>query len=101
MEYVQGIDLASAWMTDGCLSEGQKKTILQDIADYVRQLRKLAPPVQGMVSSALQNPVYDCRIGSRAFGPLRHDDFHALLRGQLHIEDCTQVFGAETTTVYL
>ena len=95
MEFVEGTDLAVAWMTEGLLSERDKETIFEDIRDHICQLRELAPPKQDIVFSALQHEVRDCRMGSRLFGPLSQDDSHSSLRGNLRIESCAKSFGEE------
>lgn len=100
MEYVEGTDLAVAWMTEGFLSADQKKTIFEIIMRYMGQLRELTPPTQDIVASALQNAAYDYRIGSRFFGPFSHDDFHSLLRGKLLVEHIANVFGEEAAKVH-
>lgn len=100
MEFVKGTELAVAWMKEGFLSDEQKKSIMKDIGNYVAQLRELEPPKSGTVSSALGKPVHDCRIGSRPFGPMSHDDLHSLVRGNLVIESCATAFGDEAARVH-
>jgi hypothetical protein len=78
MAYVQGDTLDRAWSG---LSTDQRNTIFADIKQHLSCLRELQPPTQDLVSSALQNPAYDCRIGARFYGPLNHDEFHSLARG--------------------
>ncbi|KAM4058928.1 phosphotransferase enzyme family protein [Hirsutella rhossiliensis] len=75
MAYVQGEDLEYAWSG---LSTDQIDSIFADLKQHISSLRELQPPAQGVVSSALQNPAYDCRIGNRFFGPMTHDEFHSL-----------------------
>lgn len=84
MAYIQGKTLESAWAG---LSMEQKDTIFADIKRHISCLRQLQPPAQDIVSSAYQNPAYDCRIGARYFGPMNHDEFHSLARGHLRMED--------------
>ncbi|KAK1768893.1 kinase-like domain protein [Phialemonium atrogriseum] len=97
MAYVQGDTLASAWSG---LSTDQRNTIFADIKQHVSCLRELQPPTQDMVSSALQNPAYDCRIGARFYGPLNHDEFHSLARGHLRMEDVAPFLGREVHKVH-
>lgn len=47
------------------------------------------------MSSAPQNPAYDCRIGAGSFGLLNHDEFYSLPPGHLREQDVTRVFGQE------
>lgn len=63
-------------------------------------LRELQPPTQGIVSSALQNPAYDCRIGARFYGPMNLDEFHSLARGHLRMEDVAPFLGEEVAQVH-
>ena len=42
LEYIQGMDLSSAWLGD-YLSPAQKKQIVSEIAGYIEQLRSLEP----------------------------------------------------------
>lgn len=100
MEYVQGEDLDTAWRTEGRLSQDQKKTIFGDIKEYVCILRELQPPAEHLVASALNNPVYDARIGARFFGPFNHRDFHSLTRRHLRMEDVAMVLGEEVAKVH-
>ncbi|POR36271.1 Uncharacterized protein TPAR_03529 [Tolypocladium paradoxum] len=99
MEYIEGSNLAVAWM-EGDLSADDKKTIIAELKDYVGQLRRLVPPVQGVVASASHSDILDCRIGPRLLGPLSHDEFHAFLRGKVPLENCSKVFGEQVATVH-
>ncbi|POR35148.1 Protein kinase-like domain protein [Tolypocladium paradoxum] len=97
MAYVQGGNLDSAWSG---LSTDQRDTIFADIKQHMSSLRELQPPTQGIVSSALQNPAYDCRIGARFYGPMNHDEFHSLARGHLRMEDVAPFLGEEVAKVH-
>ncbi|KAH7175286.1 kinase-like domain-containing protein [Dactylonectria macrodidyma] len=97
MEYVRGESLDSAWSG---LSNIQRDTIFADIKQHISSLRKLQPPAEDIVSSALQNPAYDCRIGARFYGPLNHVEFHSLARGHLRMEDVAPFLGQEVAKVH-
>lgn len=99
MEYINGKDLENAWLDDS-LTLDEKKTIFADIKQYVSILRELQPPKADLVSSALQNPAYDIRIGSRFFGPFNVRDFHSLTRGHLHMDDVEPYLGEEVMKVH-
>lgn len=97
MAYIQGTNLQSAWSG---LSVDQRDTIFADIKQHVSSLRELQPPAQGIVSSALQNPAYDGRIGARFYGPMNHDEFHSLARGHLRMEDVAPCLGEDVAKVH-
>lgn len=97
MAYIQGSTLDCAW---GGLSTDQRDTIIADIKQHISSLRELQPPTQGIVSSALQNPAYDCRIGARFYGPINNDEFHSLARGHLRMEDVAPFLGEEVAKVH-
>ncbi|KAL7925549.1 kinase-like protein [Trichoderma austrokoningii] len=97
MEYIQGEDLERAWRS---LSQSQKKAIFADIEKYISILRELQPPAEDLVASALGNPAYDVRIGSRFFGPFHHDDFHSLIRRGGPMEHVARVLGEEVAKVH-
>ncbi|RSM18746.1 hypothetical protein CDV31_002466 [Fusarium ambrosium] len=97
MEYAQGDGLDSAW---GHLSVDEKNTVFADIKQHVSWLRELQPPTQDIVSSALQNPAFDCRIGACFYGPLNHQEFHSLARGHLRIQDVAPFLGPEVAKVH-
>ncbi|KAJ6018481.1 hypothetical protein N7522_001945 [Penicillium canescens] len=97
MEYVRGMSLEAAWYR-GHLSQDQKKYIITEVAGYIRQLRKLEPPREGIVASASFNEALDHRVGSYTFGPFtNHQGFHSYLRANVPIEDCNEVIGPEVT----
>ncbi|TQV91842.1 chitinase 18-4 [Cordyceps javanica] len=100
MEYIHGEHLGIAWGREGRLSQDQKKVIIADIQKYVSILRELQPPAENLVASALQNPAYDGRIGSRFFGPFNHSDFHTLLRNFLPEQGTSMIFGEEVAKVH-
>ncbi|EFY87368.1 hypothetical protein J3458_015500 [Metarhizium acridum] len=97
MAFIRGETLESAWDN---LSKGQMTAIFDDLKNHLSSLRALQPPEQGMVSSALQNPAFDCRIGFRFFGPVSHDGFHSLTRGHLIIEDVEPFLGQEVAKTH-
>ncbi|KAK9434689.1 chitinase 18-4 [Metarhizium brunneum] len=97
MEFIRGETLEEAWEH---LSKGQMTAIFDDLKNHLSSLRALQPPKQGMVSSALQNPAFDCRIGFRFFGPVSHDDFHSLTRGHLIMEDVEPFLGPEVAKTH-
>ncbi|KEY73342.1 hypothetical protein S7711_01456 [Stachybotrys chartarum IBT 7711] len=97
MAYVPGQCLDSLWSS---LSTGQRDQVVADIKQHLSELRKLEPPAQSMVCSALQNPAHDYRIGARFFGPLNHDEFHSLARGHLRMEDVAPFLGEEVAKVH-
>lgn len=97
MEYVRGDDLDRIWDD---LSTHQKDIIFADLRKHISSLRELQPPRPGIVSSALQNPAYDGRIGARFYGPMNQDEFHSLARGRLRMEDVAQFLGKEVAKVH-
>ena len=60
MAYIQGDTLDGVWKH---LSPSQKGNIFADLKHYISCLRGLDPPVKDIVSSALQNPAIDYRVG--------------------------------------
>ncbi|KAK4153918.1 kinase-like domain protein [Chaetomidium leptoderma] len=96
MAYVPGDTLEQAW---NGLSTDQRDTIFADIKQHMSSLRALQPPAQDIVSSALQNPAYDLRIGARFFGPMNHAEFHSTVRGRLRMED-VPLLGPEVDKVH-
>lgn len=97
MAYIRGEPLSRAWRT---LAPDQKKTIFADIKQYVSILRQLPPPKEDLVSSALQNPTHDSRVGARFFGPMNQREFHSLLRRNLIMEEVTRFFGKEAEKLH-
>ncbi|EQL01879.1 Protein kinase-like domain protein [Ophiocordyceps sinensis CO18] len=97
MAYVPGDTLDSAWRRG--LSTDEKDTICADIKQHISSLRELQPPAQDIVSSALQNPAFDCRIGAQFYGPMNHDEFQSLVRGHLCMED-VPLLGEEVAKVH-
>lgn len=90
MSYIRGVTLEAAW--DG-LSTQQRDTIFADLKQHLSRLRDLPPPAEDIVCSAFQNPAYDCRIGSRFFGPITHQEFHSWTRKHLVAEDVESCLG--------
>lgn len=99
MAYIRGVPLDAAWGR-GRLTPDQKKTIFADIKEYVSALRALPPPAEDVVGSALQNPLYDTRVGDRFFGPFGVDDFHSLLRLNMPMDLVPRVLGEEVAKVH-
>ncbi|OAA43642.1 Protein kinase-like domain protein [Metarhizium rileyi] len=97
MAYVPGQDLHSAWSR---LSVSELDTICADLAQHISSLRVLQPPAPDVVSSALQNPAYDGRIGARFYGPISHKEFHSLARGHLRMDDVAPFLGEDVVKVH-
>ncbi|KAF4995779.1 hypothetical protein FGRMN_4902 [Fusarium graminum] len=101
MAYVDGQCLDSAW---DHLSTSERDTVFGDIKQHLACLGELQPPAQDLISSAFQNPTFDCRIGARFFGPMNQSEFHSLARGHLRMEDVGPFLGQEVvktqTTLY-
>ncbi|KAJ4146231.1 hypothetical protein NW754_001695 [Fusarium falciforme] len=97
MKYAQGDSLDSAWRR---MPVDEKDTVFADIRQHVSCLRELQPPTRDIVSSALQNPAFDCRIGACYYGPLNQDEFHSLARGHLRMEDVAPFLGPEVAKVH-
>lgn len=97
MEYVCGQTLEDAWRH---LSKDQKDTIMADVKTAMATLHALEPPADAMVSSALQNPAIDCRIGNHFFGPVSMYDFHAILRFKMPIEYAEEYYGKDIVHVH-
>ncbi|KAJ5799108.1 uncharacterized protein N7518_001176 [Penicillium psychrosexuale] len=86
MEYIRGMSLEKAWHR-GYLSEDQKKHIINQVAGYISQLRRLEPPQEGIVASATFDKVLDHRVGCWNFGPfISHEGFHSYLRADLPVD---------------
>ncbi|OAP55770.1 hypothetical protein AYL99_09922 [Fonsecaea erecta] len=97
MEYIHGDTLRDLWYGDS-LSAGERQAILQELAGYIEQLRKLDPPAKWAVASSDLGPSLDYRVGYRLFGPFdSNGEFHSFLRGNIPLENCTQVFGDVVT----
>ena len=89
MEYFEGETLEAAWFANR-LSPAEKKAVIEELAGYIRQLRRLEPPQKGAVASAEFKQCLDHRMGYTPVGPfLSHEDFHSFLRGHIPIESCT------------
>ncbi|KAI6767716.1 hypothetical protein HG530_005725 [Fusarium avenaceum] len=97
MDYIKGECLESAW---NHLSTGERDTVFADIKQYISWLRELQPPAQDIVSSAYENPAYDCRIGARFFGPMNQHEFHSLVRRHLHMEDVAPFLGQKVAKMH-
>lgn len=84
MEYIRGEPLNRAWHS---MSTAQRDSVFADLKQHIDGLRALPALAPDIVCSALQNPACDCRIGAQFYGPMSHDEFHALARGHLRKED--------------
>ncbi|CAG8224694.1 unnamed protein product [Penicillium salamii] len=97
MEYVRGMSLQAAWC-HGHLSQDQKKHIITEVAGYIRQLRNLEPPREGIVASASLHEIRDHRVGPYGFGPFTsHEEFHSYLRANITIEEWNEDLDPEVT----
>ncbi|KAJ6790085.1 hypothetical protein PWT90_02089 [Aphanocladium album] len=96
MEFVRGQTL-SAVLDE--LSKDQTARIFAQLRQHVSALRALPPPAPGIVSSAFGNPAYDGRIGARFFGPMCVNEFQALARCDLVLED-VHFLGQEVLQVH-
>lgn len=94
MEYIQGPTLEAIWAST---ETDKKDAIIHQIATYIDQLRLLEPPQKGVVGSASLGPGLDYRVGYRPFGPFSIDEFHSFLRGQIPLEDSTEVYSEDVT----
>lgn len=100
MEFIRGTGLDTLWIQDR-LSATEKAALLTELQGYVSQLRKIEVSEQSLVaSSSLTSGIRDSRIGPDAVGPISHDDFHAVLRGNLPLQDTAQVFGEAVAPVH-
>lgn len=97
MELIRGTDLQEAWL-GGSLSTQRKEDIMRQLAGFVKELRDLKPPKEGVVGSVDLGPCLDHRIGSSPVGPFsNYQEFHSFLRRYIPLEDCTEVFGEAVT----
>ncbi|KAJ5951478.1 uncharacterized protein N7479_009891 [Penicillium vulpinum] len=93
MEYFRGTSLDIAW-NRGHLSQDQKKYIINQVAGYISQLRRLEPPQEGIVASTTFDKAFDHRLGCWSFGPFKsHEGFHAYIRADVPPE----TFGPKVT----
>lgn len=97
MDFIPGETLDSAWSS---LSTAQREVLFADLQRYLTCLRQLPPPAQDLVSSALQNPAFDCRVGDRFFGPVDHAGFHSLVRGHCAMDDVAQFLGGDVVSTH-
>jgi thiamine kinase-like enzyme len=65
-----------------------KRRVVDQLRNYLAQLRALKPPVDGAVTSVTGGVLRDAsRVGFEPFGPFQnHDDFHEFLRGNLSLQ---------------
>lgn len=97
MEFIHGDTLQDLWAYNA-LSPDEKQSLVKQAAAYIEQLRALKPAQEGTVASAELGQCLDYRIGYQPFGPFKsNDEFHSFLRGQIPLEDSTQVYGAPVT----
>ncbi|KAG6102826.1 hypothetical protein E4U30_000013 [Claviceps sp. LM220 group G6] len=97
MAYIKYPTLGYVWHS---LSTSQKNSIYIDLVQHTSSLRELLPPIEGVVSSAFQNPAYDSRIGSSYLGPLNHEDFHSVVRGQMPLGRTAELVGQEAVGLH-
>ena len=85
MNVIDGIELHLAWRN---MSQATKCRVIDQLKDYLAQLRALKPPVNGAVTSVTGGVLRDAsRVGFEPFGPFQnHDDFHQFLRGNLPLQ---------------
>ncbi|RJE22680.1 Phosphotransferase enzyme family [Aspergillus sclerotialis] len=97
MGYVQGVTLQAIWTSLNSSFTG-KQAIVKQVAAYVDQLQLLEPPQKEVVASAGLGQCLDYRVGYNTFGPFFNiEEFHSFLRGQIPLENCTQVYGESVT----
>ncbi|RDB23520.1 hypothetical protein Hypma_009008 [Hypsizygus marmoreus] len=88
MDFVQGEELEAVWRK---MSEPVKRRVLDQLGDYVHQLRSIPPPadVDGRVVAVNNGALYDSvRVGLNPYGPFdSHDAFHQYLRAGHPLED--------------
>ena len=88
MECIEGDFLNTLWCRNK-LSDEQKNSIVDEVSSYIKQLRKLNPPEEGLVGSAFGNAVFDYTVDWSPFGPFKnHDMFHAFRRKNTPINRC-------------
>jgi tRNA A-37 threonylcarbamoyl transferase component Bud32 len=97
MAYIPGQNLEHAWSD---LTMDGKHDIIADLQQHISRLRGLPPPASGFVSSALQNPAYDGRVGNRFFGPFSLRDFHSLLRKHMPQDYIEEAVGKQVAAVH-
>lgn len=79
MEVIQGEVLANGWQNRG---EQSKTKLLNELRDYVSQLRAIPHPQSRIVAAANLSKMVDFRIpaGRVGFGPFVNSEFHSFLR---------------------
>lgn len=97
MAYIQGKTLEDAWRG---LTSNQRLAIMADLSQHISRIRELPPPAEHVVSSTLQNPGYDSRIGHRFFGPLNIREFQVLLRRYMPTDCIEEHLGREVAAVH-
>jgi aminoglycoside phosphotransferase len=98
MDVVSGVELASAWCD---MSRKTKRRVIDQLKDYLAQLRALCPPTGGAVTSVIGGPLRDgSRVGLKQFGPFKnHDDFHQFLRADISLESFGALEGSQEVVV--
>jgi aminoglycoside phosphotransferase len=98
MDVVAGVELSSAWHD---MSQKTKRRVVDQLKDYLAQLRALHPPTDGAVTSVTGGPLRDgSRIGLKQFGPFQnHDDFHHFLRADTPLDSFSTLEGGEEVVV--
>lgn len=85
MEYVKGEPITKNWRN---LTLDQKRSLMEELGGYLRQLKDLKPPEGCLISSTQGGPCSNVRIGRRLFGPFKTvDAFHECLRGGTALDD--------------
>ncbi|TFK33826.1 kinase-like domain-containing protein [Crucibulum laeve] len=79
MDLVDGVELSSVWYK---MSGIAKRRVIDQLKDYLAQLRSLKPPTNGAIASVNSGPLRDIpRVGVGQFGPFANqDEFHHFLR---------------------
>ncbi|KAH0829649.1 hypothetical protein FOPE_10685 [Fonsecaea pedrosoi] len=97
MEYVHGDTLQAVW-NGNAFSADEKQALVNQVSNYIEQLRGLEPPQNGIVASPKLGQCFDVRLGYRPFGPFSStEEFHSFLRGNIPLETCSEVFGEAVT----
>lgn len=100
MEYLTGCStLRIAWRQ---LSLQQRHAIVDEVATYIKQLRKLKPLREHEISSTHGGPCRDIRVISvKLFGPFQNSSaFHECLRGGVDMETGKKSFGEHVIEVH-
>lgn len=79
MDLVKGVELKSEWPK---MSETTRRRVIDQLKEYVTELRSLKTPTEGIIASVTGGPLRDIsRVGSNRFGPFNNqNNFHQFLR---------------------